>query len=87
MLKNYCGGPTSAIFATIDLDPLYFVVHMFLAPSDPPYMSENIVVHREKFYIGNVCQICLFVTKFSLSPESGGLFKIWLKNGYFLGQK
>ena len=42
--KNYCGapgGPTSAIFATISLDPLYFEVHIFSDPHDPPYMSKN----------------------------------------------
>ena len=42
-VTNYSGapeGPTSAIFATIDLDPLYFEVLMFLAPSNPPYMSK-----------------------------------------------
>ena len=29
------------MFATIDLDPLYFEVHMFSDPPDPPYMSKN----------------------------------------------
>jgi len=43
-LKNYCGapgGPISTIFATITLDPLYFEVHIFSDPLDPPYMSKN----------------------------------------------
>ena len=35
------GGPKSVIFATIDLDPLYFEVGIFLGPPDPPYMSKN----------------------------------------------
>ena len=42
--KKYCGapgGPISAIFATITLDPLYFEVHIFSDPLDPPYMSKN----------------------------------------------
>ena len=42
--KNYCGapgGPISAILATITLDPLYFEVHIFSDPLDPPYMSKN----------------------------------------------
>ena len=37
--KNYCGapgGPISAIFATITLDPLYFEVNIFLDPPTPP---------------------------------------------------
>ena len=37
--KKYCGvrvGPISAIFATITLDPLYFEVHIFSDPPDPP---------------------------------------------------
>ena len=40
-LKNYCGaqgGPISAIFATITLDPLYFEVHIFSDTLDPPYV-------------------------------------------------
>ena len=41
---KYCevlGGPTSAIFGTITLDPLYFEGHIFSDPLDPPYMSKN----------------------------------------------
>ena len=34
-------GPKSVIFDTIDLDPLYFEVGIFLGPPDPPYMSKN----------------------------------------------
>ena len=37
--KNYCGapgGPISAIFATITLDPLNLEVHIFSDPIDPP---------------------------------------------------
>ena len=42
--KNYCGapgGPRSAIFATIGLDPLYFGVHMFSDPPTPPIWLET----------------------------------------------
>ena len=42
---KYCevlGGPTSAIFGTITLDPLYFEVHIFLGPPDPSYMCLKI---------------------------------------------
>ena len=35
------GGSKVAIFGGDDLDPLYFEVHMFLDPPDPPYMSKN----------------------------------------------
>ena len=35
------GGPRSAIFGTIALDPLYFEVHIFSDPPDPHYMSIN----------------------------------------------
>ena len=37
--KNYCGAPglwMFAIFATIHLHPLYFEVHIFSDPPDPP---------------------------------------------------
>ena len=34
-------GQISAIFATITIDPLYFEVHIFSDPPDPPYMSKN----------------------------------------------
>merc|ERR1712020_231221 len=39
VLKKYCGtprGPKSAIFVTIDLDPLYFEVGIFWAHPTPP---------------------------------------------------
>ena len=42
--KNYCwapGGLRSAILASMDHDPLYFGVHMFSDPLDPPYMVRN----------------------------------------------
>ena len=42
--KNYCGapgGPRSAILATMDLDPLYFGVHMFSDPPTPPIWLET----------------------------------------------
>ena len=35
------GGPKVAMFGGDDLDPLYFEVHIFLDPPDPPYMSKN----------------------------------------------
>ena len=35
------GGSKVAIFGGDGLDPLYFEVHMFLDPPDPPYMSKN----------------------------------------------
>ena len=35
------GGPKVAMFGGDDLDPLYFEVHMFLVPPDPPYMPKN----------------------------------------------
>ena len=124
--KNYCGapgGPRSAILATMDLDPLYFGVHMFSDPPTPPIWLETqkcailstfsesggknhlyVEVRREKFYIGNlsllffmafyICWDYVFsfsqhfpMRKFSPSPstspspESGGLFEIWLRNG------
>ena len=71
--KNYCGAlglRLSAIFTTIDLHPLYFEVHIFLAPpiclKMPKYAifglfwsfhfkdTPKVGVHREKFNIGNV---------------------------------
>ena len=41
---KYCevlGGPTSAIFGTITLDPLYFEGHIFSGHPTPPIMSKN----------------------------------------------
>ena len=57
---------------------------MFLAPSDPPYMSKNIVVHHEKFNIGNVCQIFLgpfiYVTTFSFHFQKNFQYKTFTAN-------
>ena len=49
------GGPTSAIFATIDLDPLYFEVHIFLDPVNSPNMSQNLKMCYFEHFFGVRC--------------------------------
>ena len=41
LISQTPGGRIVAIFGMEDLDPLYFDVSNFSAPTDPPYMSKN----------------------------------------------